>query len=164
MFKRKKKYEMNTMSAGIALQNVLVACDKDPNRISFDKVLLQEEANTKPYERVMNVIIVLILLTFLAPFGIIPASTFYEKVTAPEPVAVVSDYVKDGQFYLYLSGDDIQFEDAYIQTTDGTVISPASYNAKEKVLCFPYHSDTESNIYIPVKDQPPVHLLLTPVE
>lgn len=162
LFHKKSKYKMNIETANTALQNVFAACDKAPNTIPFDKLLLREKLNTHIYNRLLVIVLSVLLFTFLSPLAIVPASEFLESRFAPEKVQLADDYVKDGLLFIQLTGDNILFEDAYLEKADGSVIPVLSYDKKSKTLCFPFVEEQESNIYIPVKDSSPLHLLLSP--
>lgn len=161
-FSKNSKYEMNKETANAALQNVFAACDKAPNTIPFDKLLLREKLNTHIYDRLVVLVLLLLLFTFLSPLAIVPVSEFLERVFAPEKVQMTDNYVEDGFLYIQLKGDNILYEDAYLERSDGTIVPAASYDIKTKTICFPFVEDGESNIYIPVTDSSPLHLLLSP--
>ena len=62
-FSKNSKYEMNKETANAALQNVFAACDKAPNTIPFDKLLLREKLNTHIYDRLVVLVLLLLLFT-----------------------------------------------------------------------------------------------------
>lgn len=162
LFHKKNKYEINIETANAALQNVFSACDKVPNSIPFDKLLLREKLNTRLYDRILILLSVLLLLTFLSPLAVVPVSEFLDSRFAPEKVLLEDDYVEDGVLYIRLTGDNILFDEAYLEMPDGTVIPVLSYDKNSQTLCFPFITEAETNIYIPVKDNTPLHLLLSP--
>ena len=161
-FSKNSKYEMNKETANATLQNVFAACDKAPNTIPFDKLLLREKLNTHIYDRLVVLVLLLLLFTFLSPLAIVPVSESLERVFAPEKVQMTDNYVEDGFLYIQLKGDNILYEDAYLERSDGTIVPATSYDIKTKIICFPFVEDGESNIYIPVTDSSPLHLLLSP--
>lgn len=161
-FRKQKKYEMNKDIANRALQDVFTACDKAPNTTPFDKLVLREKANTRPYNRMLLLTAMLLALTFLTPLLIVPLTAQISRWRTPEPPELVNDYVEDSCLYLQFTGDNIQYEDAYLEKQDGTILPILSYDAKSKTICFPYIEDSESNIYIPIKGGGALHLLLTP--
>ena len=103
---------MNKETANAALQNVFAACDKAPNTIPFDKLLLREKLNTHIYDRLVVLVLLLLLFTFLSPLAIVPVSESLERVFAPEKVQMTDNYVEDGFLYIQLKGDNILYEDA----------------------------------------------------
>ena len=104
---KNKKYQMDMDTANAALQNILAACDQAPNTIPFDKIVLRQKANTKPYNRLIVLTAVLLLLTFLSPLTIVPIATRLEPYFTPKPIKLVKDYIEDDILYLQFSGDDI---------------------------------------------------------
>lgn len=164
LFRKNKKYQMDMDAANAALQNILAACDKAPNTIPFDKLVLRQKANTKVYNTLLIITAIILLITFLSPLTIVPIATYTEKLLAPEPATLVNDYVQDNILYLEFSGDNILYEDCYMETSAGEQFSPSSYDSGQGLICFPFDSSQEVNIYIPVKDNATLHFLLTPEE
>lgn len=161
-FHKTKKYKLDTAQANQALQNIFAACDNKPNTIPFDKLILRQKMNTGKYDKLLLVTYIALFLTFISPLVIVPFATQTRDWRAPEAVAMIDSYVSDGYLYVRMEGDNILYSEAYLVKNDGTVIPVHSYDTKEKTLCFSYSNDTESNIYIPVKDSSDFHLLLTP--
>lgn len=162
LFKKKKQFTMNPALANEALQNVFDTCEKAPNSTPLEKLIQNEELNIGPYNRLIIIASVLLLLHFAVPLTVVPFSGFLEHQFAPKAVELVNDYVEDDVIYLQLSGDNILYDEAYLVKADGTVVPVLSYDKKHGFVSFPYYSDSESNIYIPVKDAAPFHLLLSP--
>ena len=153
---------MDMDTANAALQNILAACDKAPNTIPFDKIVLRQKANTKPYNRLIVLTAVLLLLTFLSPLVIVPIATRLEPYFAPEPVKLINDYIEDDILYLQFSGDDICYDQAYIELPDGERTSSIPVDTDKGWIGFPYNGTEEINIYIPLEKGSHVHYLLTP--
>lgn len=161
-FMKKKTYQMDIEKANSALQNIFAACDHAPNTIPFDKLILRQRVNTRVYNRLLTATAVLLLLTFLFPIIIVPVSNAMGHILAPEPVALLNDYLEDGILYLQLTGDNILYNEAYLETFDGQKKYAVTYDVKKQLISFPYIDESESNIYIPIKDSAPLHLLLSP--
>lgn len=161
-FHKNKKYEMDIDTANAALQNILAACNQAPNTIPFDKILLRQKADTKPYNRLIVFTALLLLLTFLAPLAIVPIATKLESHFTSESAVLINDYLKDNVLYLQFTGDNILYEQAYMESADGERIHILSYDADKGLICFPYAGDKEFNIYIPMEGKPALHFLLTP--
>lgn len=161
LFHKKKKYEVNIDTANTILQNVLAAESKAPNTIPFDTLVLREDADTRFYDRILPLIAAILLLTFLSPLLVVPLA---ERLSAdsPETTAIISDYIQDERLYIQIEGFHIFFEDAWLETADGEIYSIISFDENKGLLCFPYIPGCESNIYIPVEDNLPLHLRLTP--
>lgn len=161
-FMKKKKYEMDIDRANSTLQNIFAACDQAPNTIPFDKLLLRQKVNTQIYNRLLTVTAVILLLTFLCPLIIVPASNMMDGLFTPTPVVLLNDYLEDDTLYLQLAGDNILYEEAYLETLDGEKLYAITYDAGKQIIGFPYIEESESNLYIPIKGSEPLHLLLSP--
>ena len=164
LFKKNKQYQMDMDAANAALQNIFAACDKAPNTIPFDKIILRQNANTKPYNVLIIITSILLLLTFLGPLTVVPIATYMERFWAPDPVALINDFLEEDLLHLEFTGDHILYEECYMETLDGVRIEAASFDSKQGTICFPYDSTHEVNIYIPIKGGSELHFLLTPQE
>lgn len=161
-FHRKRKYEMNIDTANAILQNVFAAGEKTPNRIPFDTLMLRGRADTRFYDRALVLLAVLLCLTFLLPLAIVPLAKRLEPSVDEGYAVLTADYISDGLLCLEVRGCGICCADAWMETSDGTVCQVLSYDEDRGLLCFPYVEAAEANIYIPVKNGEPLHLLLTP--
>lgn len=161
-FHKKKTYEINMEQANAMLQNVFAACNQAPNTIPFDKLALRQKINIKPYNRLIMVTAIALLLTFISPLCIVPAANVMDALFTPEPIALLDDYVVDNILYLQLTGDGILYEEAYMETTTLEKHYATSYDAKEKLIGFPLINNCETNIYIPTKHGDTLHLLFSP--
>lgn len=161
-FKKRKTYQMDIKQADSALQNIFEACNQSPNTIPFDKLVLRRKANTKIYNRLLTASAIILLITFLSPFYIVPVSRVTEKLFTPKPVVLINDYLEEDILYLQFTGDNILYEEAYLETPDGQKIYAIIYDAKKQLIGFPYIEEAESNIYIPIKNNTPLHFLLSP--
>lgn len=162
LFRKNKFYKMNEQMADSTLHNILSACEKTPGEISLSSLPLHREPSLSVYNRLLAVTACLLLLTLLSPLVLLFSSSPQGNRSLPREVTLTENYVSENKLYLAVSGDNILYEEAYLEKADGTVLFPESYDASRGLLCFPYVSDMESNIYIPVKDSAPLHLLLTP--
>ena len=84
-----------------------------------------------------------------------------EKLFAPAPAVLALDYVENDILSLKFTGDNILYEEAFMETISGEIIEPLSVDASKSVINFPFLSE-EANIYIPVKNGETLHLLFTP--
>lgn len=164
LFEKDSKYEMDMDTANAALQNILAACDKAPNTIPFDKILLRQEANIKPYNRLIIITAVFMLLTFLSPLMIVPLATQFDRAFAPEPVRLVDDYIEENILYLQFTGDNICYQNAYIEFSEGNRVPPVIVDEKKQLIGFPFDGTEEINIYIPLEEGTNIHYLLTPTK
>ena len=157
---KNKKYKLNPETADTALKNVLAACDKPPNTVPSDKLMLRQKLNTYLHNRPLILTAALLALAFLVFLGIILMTILPDRQGIPEPVALISDYVEDGSLYLELSGDNILYEEAWMSAIGGEQI-PGIYDESTGLISFPFPDSGEYNIYIPVKHDDPFQLLLT---
>ena len=104
---------------------------------------------------------VIFVLTFLSPLIIVPLSEFNEKVFAPAPAELTLDYVENNVLSLKFTGDNILYDEAFMETLSGEIIEPLSVDTSKGVINFPFLSE-EANIYVPVKNGETLHLLFTP--
>lgn len=161
-FRKNKKYQMDMDTANAALQNIFAACDKAPNTIPFDKIILRQTANTKNYNILIIITSIILFFTFIAPLTVVPAAACMENFFTPDPVVLTNDYVDGEILYLEFTGDNILYADCYMETVDGNRIEAASFDSKQGLIGFPYDSTQEVNIYIPIKNGTELHFLLTP--
>lgn len=161
-FHRKRKYEMNIDTANAILQNVFAAGEKTPNRIPFDTLMLRGKADTRFYDRALALLAVLLCLTVLSPLAVVPLAKGLDASVDGGRAVLTADYVSDGCLYLEVHGYGVRYEQAWLEASDGTVCQVLSYDEDSGLLCFPYIKAAEANIYIPVENGEPLHLLLTP--
>lgn len=159
---KKENYQMDQNAADAALQNILAACDKEPNTIPFEKLSQRRSKNTVLYSVMLAVTGMLLFLTMLLPFYIKPLLALTAPAFMPEPVTLLHDHVEDGVLYLEFSGDDILYDRAYMETTDDRRESVLFYDEGSGMIAFPYHTDTESNVYIPLGSGEKLQFLITP--
>lgn len=158
--KKKNQYHMDTLRADTTLQSVFAACDKTPPTASVDML----SRRLRNHYRLYNFLVltaVLLLITFLMPLVITPVTTYIYGEYKPRKATLLADSVTDGVLQLTLSGDGILYEEAYQETVDGIMEPALSFSRETGTICFPYHA-TDTNIYIPVKNAPALHLLLSP--
>lgn len=160
-FHKKKRYSMDLKQADSTLQNIFAACDRKPNVISFDKLRLRQKLNTRVYNRLLLLTGLVLLLTFFSPFAVSPVTELLAGENG-QPVALVSDSMEGDLLTLTLSGSGILFDQAYQELPDGSVEAALSYDKKAKTISFSYHEEITVNIYIPVTDQSPLHLVVSP--
>lgn len=159
---KKETYQIDQDTANAALQNILAACDKEPNTIPLEKLSRRYEKNTLLCSVMLVLTGILFLLTLLLPLYLPTLLTFARPYFAPAPVALVNDHVEEGILYLEFTGDHILYEQAYMKTNDGRTEKVFSYDAQAGIIAFPYYADVESNIYIPVMDGEVLQFLVTP--
>lgn len=104
---------------------------------------------------------VIFVLTFLSPLIIVPLSEFNEKLFTPAPAELTLDYVENNVLSLKFTGDNILYDEAFMETLSGEIIEPLSVDSAKGVISFPFLTE-EANIYVPVSGGETIHLLFTP--
>lgn len=160
-FHKKNRYELDMTTANNALQNILSTCNQPVNTIPFDKLVLRKKVNAASYNRLIIATALIFVLTFLSPLAIIPLSELNERLFSPTPAVLTLDYVENNILSLKFTGENILYEEAFMETLSGEIIAPISVDSSKGVINFPFLSE-EANIYVPVKNGEPLHLLFTP--
>ena len=160
-FHKKNRYELDMTTANNALQNILSSCNQPVNTIPFDKLVLRKKVNAASYNRLIAATALLFVLTFLSPLAIVPLSELSETLFVPAPAELTLDYVENNILSLKFTGENILYEEAFMETLSGEIIAPLSVDSSKGVINFPFLSE-EANIYVPVKNGEPLHLLFTP--
>ncbi len=160
-FHKKNRYELDMNTANNALQNILSSCNQPVNTIPFDKLVLRKKINAASYNRLIVTTAVIFVLTFLSPLVIVPLSELNEKLFAPAPAELTLDYVENNILSLQFTGDNILYDQAFMETLSGEIIAPLTVDSSKGVISFPFLTE-EANIYVPVKGGETIHLLFTP--
>ncbi len=160
-FHKKNRYELDMTTANNALQNILSSCNQPVNTIPFDKLVLRKKVNAASYNRLIAATALIFVLTFLSPLAIVPLSELSETLFVPAPAELTLDYVENNILSLQFTGDNILYNEAFMETMSGEIIEPLSVDASQGVISFPFLSE-EANIYVPVKGGEAIHLLFTP--
>lgn len=161
MLYKKKTYRIDMDAANAALQNIFAACDEKPNTVPFDKLVLRQTARTKPFDTLLIILTIVLVLTILTPLPFL----YFQPATDYSNIELSDYYTKDNKLYLQLDAGahTIKFEEAYLVTPSGSIYEFVSYDAAKQSLCFPYVT-MECNIYIPYDNDSVLHLQLTPTE
>lgn len=160
-FSKKKIYQMDMEQANKALQNIFAACNQAPNTIPFDKLVLRKQLNTALYTRLIVITVITLVLTFVSPLAIVPVCNMLSPAESHTSVSLLDDYRDGDTLYLTFSQGNVLYGKAYLETAEGEIIPALSYDEKTNTIAFPYISDKECNIYIPVADGFPLHFLLS---
>jgi len=162
IFKKKKKYKMDLTLANETLQNVFTACEKTPNTIPFDKILLRQKPNTRVFTCGKWIAIFMLVLTFLMPLAFSPSPAKISKVSsAGTHLSISNHFVKDKTLYLQFDGNNINLSNTYMLTISDEKIYPLSYDEEKNMISFPYLNE-EVNIYIVTDDSSSMQILVTP--
>lgn len=74
----------------------------------------------------------------LSPLAIVPLSEMTEKLLAPTPAVLTLDYVENNILSLKFTGDNILYEEAFMETVSGEIIEPLSVDSSKGVINFPF--------------------------
>lgn len=161
-FNKKKKYQMDIGLANETLQNVFSACDKEPNTIPFDKLLLRQKPATKAFTIGKWLTLFMLIVTFFTPLAFKPSPADISKVSgASKSLTILNHHITNGQLFLQFSGCAIDAEESYMQIATGETFAPISINILSNTITFPY-LDEETNIYIIGIDQSNMQILVSP--
>lgn len=166
-FKKKKKYEMDVTLANETLQNVFNACNKKPNSIPFDKILLRQRASTKLFSFGKWLSLVMLLITFFLPLAFFNGNDTllrnYEMQINENrnSLTLLDYYVKENILYLKLDQSNIAVDQCYLQLIDQTIVPFLSFDVESNLLSFPY-PDESANIFIYGEGESFLHLFITP--
>lgn len=161
-FSKKKKYSIDNQMANEMLQNVFAACDREPNTIPFDKLILRRKINTRAYTIGMFLTSLILAITFFLPLAFPPTKATVTSLGGKEEqLKIISHRVEQDLFYLELEDMDISLTDSYMITFDGDVYPAESFDSNTGTLVFPYLNQ-EVNIYIYDIQGNVLQILLTP--
>lgn len=161
-FKKKEEFSMDTKAAGQALENIFAACDTTPNKIPFDKILLQARQNLISDNLYIIITIVIFLCTFIAPL-FFPHSSIFMSVdsTAGRPLTVAEHVMSEASFSISFDGAPLDAGSSYMLGADNSVVYCEDYDRNSNTIVFPYYSQ-EYNIYVYDINGRCIHLLLSP--
>lgn len=162
MFTHSSKDNLDRKVASDKLNTILDNCELNPTVRPTADLFFRRHLNRLLLDHLLPVIASLLIILFLIPLVFVPGFRYFESQIHPKPVSLVEHHLDGDSLVLKLSGDHILFDEAYLCKPDGTIIPVSSYDKKEQTLCFPFISDAETNIYIPVKGANTFQLLLTP--
>lgn len=94
--------------------------------------------NAASYNRLIVATTLIFVLTFLSPLAIVPLSEMTEKLLAPTPAVLTLDYVENNILSLKFTGDNILYEEAFMETVSGEIIEPLSVDSSKGVINFPF--------------------------
>lgn len=85
-----------------------------------------------------------------------------EKLLAPTPAVLTLDYVENNILSLKFTGDNILYEEAFMETVSGEIIEPLSVDSSKGVINFPFFVLRKPIFMSPSKNGETLHLLFTP--
>ncbi len=161
-FKAKKRYEMDIKTADKMLQNVFAACDTQPNKVPFDKIVLRNKTDIRSERLLICITAFLFILTLITPLFLPKGSAFVSvDPSQGRPLSVISHEMKEDSFNITFEGNRIDISSSYMEGTDGSVVYASSYDDSTNTVTFPYDKK-EYNIYVYDVNGKCIHLLLTP--
>lgn len=157
MFPKKKTYQIGIDDANATLQNVFAACNKSPNTVPIDRLLLRRTLKTKTFDILLRVIAGLLILTLLAPLPFLR----YMPAGSSSPIILEKSYVANDKLYLDLNASThaIKYEEAYLVSPSGTIYEIISYDEQTDTLCFP-NIAPDCCVYVPYDDNSVLRLQL----
>lgn len=162
MFKKKTTYNMDIATAGKTLENVFAACDTAPNKISFDKIVLQNRQNLFSDNLFIILSAVIFVLSFFAPLCFPHSSIFMSADAGHErPLSVYDHVMTESTFSISFEGSTLDMSKCYMEGADDSVIYAIKYDRSTNTVVFPY-VPMEYNIYIFDVNGKYIHLLLSP--
>lgn len=159
--KSKNTYEMDKNIASEMLNNVFAACDKEPNTIPFDKLVLRGKIRTTSFN--LPIVLAAIMLTIQLCLPPVLYYTTISHAAIMDSIQVVEHHVEDGQFFITLYGTDIIFEQIYYLDNTGIEKAPFYTDSFSGQIIVPY-PDTEITIFIPEQNGRMTQILLMPKE
>lgn len=137
------------MSANNTLQNVFVACEKKPNTIPFDKIVLRRKADTKSACICKYITIIIILALIFVP------------LFAIQKKADVETELGTSSIHLTLEDNNYFFPSCYSINTEGLQDFAIKDPAYSNQLVFPYIG---MNLHLYLCDEygEYLHLIISP--
>lgn len=157
--KSKNTYEMDKNVANEMLSNVFAACDKEPNTIPLDKLVLRGKIRTASFN--LPIVLASIMLTIQLCLPPVLYYTITSHAAITDSIQIVEHYVEDGQFFITLYGIEIIFEQIYYLDNTGIEQKPSYVDPFSGQIIVPY-PDTEITIFIPEQNGRITQILLTP--
>lgn len=164
LIRRKKKYSMSIDSAGETLSNVFAACDIKPNWVPFDEIVLRQRQNNISDNLFITIATVLFIITFLIPI-FLPHSSVEVSVNPGGPgraLSVREFEITESTFSFSFDGAIVNSGACYMETSEGSIIEPLSYDRSTNTLVLPYSFTDEYNVFIYDINGRCLHLLLRP--
>lgn len=162
MFNKKKTYSLDVKTAGKMLENVFNACDTTPNKVPFDKIVLQSRQNLFSDNLIIVLSIVIVLLTFVCPLFFPHSPIFVSVDSAYERTLSVMDHEMTGDtFKITFDGAPLDLENCYMLGFDDSIVKPCEYIRSTNTIVFPVEFQ-EYNIFIFDVNGKCIHLLLSP--
>lgn len=160
-----KKYQMDTAMADTTLQSVFAACDKKPNEVPFDKILLRGKMTSKACNVNIILCVVLLIVTLLLPLTFQKPST--RVITGENKVfSLISHSVENNELILTFSETTFNADTCEMLLVSGSNLSESTFKPLQidddsDTIVFPYFEDAMS-IYIEDISGSSMTILVTP--
>lgn len=160
-FKRKKVYTMNSEIASETLNNVMLACKKEPVTIPLHELIDRSCPRTAFCNAGRFISVFMLLLTFFVPLMFPHSPVRFEQTqNSVTELTLNSHYIMNGNLYLQFYGDTIDPDKSYMLTDSGSRFTCSSYNNKKGLISFPYYGE-DANIYIESSNGTVLQILMT---
>lgn len=158
----KEKYNLDSDIAGKMLGNVFSACEAEPNKVSFDKIVSNSKLSFFTENLLITIASVLLLVTFFLPV-FFPHNKALVSVNMDlvRELTVADSSMTENSFSISFYGDSLNTLDSYMEGIDGTKYSAIDYDREKNRITFPY-TRGEYNIFIYDINGKVIHLLLSP--
>lgn len=159
--RRQKVYKLSRKEADRMLKNVFEASAVEPNKSSFDMILLRTIASTTLVKTCKWISVAVLVLVIACPLAFKSHSNFLvNDMRASSQVTVVNHNLNGDRFEMTLTGTNIDYRGIYCKKNDGTVVMPIISSEKEQFVVIPFDGET-LNIYITCNDGKVVQALLS---
>lgn len=157
-----KKYALDIASADTALQNIFAAVGQTPNSVPFNKLVLRQKAVLKPYNIMLTICIILLVITAFCPLYF-----YLNRPTAvmPGSVTLGSHSATEEEICLEIlpSYMMVDVASSKLVTVSGKTYAPLRYDYSTHTITFPYPGE-ECNIYVYCDNDCTLQLLFTPTQ
>lgn len=150
-------------SANDTLQNVFAACEKEPNIVPFDKIILRRKADTLSACISKHATIIMILILICVPLFTLQTNANIETKLSTSSIHIVDHYVTNNAIHLILEDNNYYYSSCYSLDANGTrnlaIIDPVHPNH----LVFTY-TGVMLHLYLGDEVGKYLHLIITPNE
>ncbi len=158
---RKEKYGMDIETANQTLQSVFAACNQAPNKIPFERIVLQKKAKTASVRICMWICILFLIAAVFSPSLFI---NHYFKISNTnsrmKPIIIEDHSYENDCFTIKFKGDNIDYDGIYLIDESGTTSVPDEIISSEGIVQINHPSGT-INIFVPDYDGNTLHAVLS---
>ncbi len=161
LFHRKKIYKMDMASANDTLQNVFAACEKEPNTIPFDKIVLRRKADTRLTCICKFTTLIMILALIFIPLFTLRTSTNIETEYNKSSLHIVDHFVTEKFIHLTFEEANYYAPSCYSLDTNGQRSLALIDHTNPTHLVFAYTGVT-IHLYLCDEYGEYLHLIISP--